>query len=252
MDFVTKYNLMKEAGIILTKILNELKNWVREGESLKKLNDLAEELIYDHQSEPAFKNYQAPFAKTKYPYTLCTSLNEVIVHGFPKANVYLKSGDLLKLDLGIKYQGVYVDSALTTYVEEISDEERKLILTTEKALKNAIKISLPGKTLGDIGWIIESTIEDGGFKVIKNLCGHDIGEYLHGDLQVLNFGDPGKGAKIEPGMFFTLEPMASLGSEFGIEEEEYIFKTEDGSKSAHFEVTLVILENGNEVLTPII
>lgn len=252
MDFLTQYNLTKEGGKILANILLTLEKEVKEGIELKKLDNLAEEMIRDAKAEPAFKNYKAPFAKTIYPYTLCLSLNEVIVHGYPKEKVYLKNGDIVKLDLGIKYQGVYVDSAMTTYVGEIDEQVKNLILTTKKALKNALQVALPGNTLGDIGWAIETTIEDEGFKVIKNLCGHDIGEYLHGDLQVLNFGDPGQGRKILPGIFFTIEPMASISSELAVAEDDYIFKTSDNSLSTHFEVTLVILENKNEVLTPII
>ncbi len=251
MDFQTKYNLMKTGGFILAEILKKLEKELKEGVELKKLDDWAEEMIRSYGAEPAFKNYRAPFAKNFYPYTLCVSLNDVIVHGYPQKGVYLKKGDVVKLDLGIKYEGVYVDSALTTFVGEVDEKVKELILTTKKALKNAIDVALPGRTLGDIGWSIETTIEDGGFRVIKNLCGHDIGEYLHGDLQVLNFGDPGKGKKLEPGMFFTIEPMASLSSELAEQEDDYVFKTKDGSISAHFEATIVILEDGNEVLTPI-
>jgi methionyl aminopeptidase len=252
MDFQTKYNLMKSAGAILTKVLLMLKNEVKEGVELKRLDDLAEEMIRDLGGEPAFKNYKAPFAKTPYPYTLCVSLNDVVVHSYPKEKVYLKNGDVVKLDLGVKYQGFYSDAALTTYVGEVSEEIKNLIETTKKALKNSIEIALPGRTLGDIGWCIETTIEDAGFKVIKNLCGHDIGEFLHGDLQVLNFGDPGKGKKIQPGMFFTIEPIASISSENAVPEDDYVYQTNDGSISTHFEVTIVILENKSEVLTPII
>jgi len=252
MDFQTKYNLMKTAGAILTKVLLMLKDEVKEGVELKKLDDLAEEMIRDLGGEPAFKNYKAPFAKTPYLYTLCVSLNDVIVHGYPQEKIYLKNGDVVKLDLGVKYQGVFADSALTTYVGEVSEEIKNLIYVTKKALKNSIEIALPGRTLGDIGWCIETTIEDAGFKVVKNLCGHDIGEILHGELQVLNFGDPGKGKKLEPGMFFTIEPMASISSENAVPEDEYVYLTDDGSISTHFEATIVILENKNEILTPII
>ena len=251
-DFQTKYNLMKKAGAILAEILKTLEKEVKEGIELKKLDDLAEEMIKGYGAEPAFKNYKAPFANLVYPYTLCISLNEVIVHGYPEKNKFFKNGDVVKLDLGLKYQGIYVDSALTTYVGKVPEKVKNLILTTKKALKNAIKIAKPGNTLGDIGWCIETTIEDADFKPIKNLCGHDIGEKLHGELQVLNFGDPGKGRKIKPGMFFTIEPMASISSERAISEDDYIYKTSDNSPSAHFEVTLAILENNNEVLTPIL
>lgn len=242
---------MKTAGAILAKVLLDLEKEIKEGVELKKLDDLAEEMIKSYGAEPAFKNYKAPFANKVYPYTLCVSLNEIIVHGYPEKNKFLKSGDIVKLDLGLKYQGVYSDAALTTYVGAISEEAKNLILITKKALKNAISVSKPGNRLGDIGWVIESTIEDAGFKPIKNLCGHSIGEELHGELQVLNYGEPGKGIKIESGMFFTIEPMASFGSSYAESIDDYIYKTQDNSLSAHFEVTLVVLEKSCEVLTPI-
>lgn len=252
MNFETKYYLMKTAGDFLAEILSNLQKELKEGVEPSYLDKLAEEMIRDFGAEPAFKGYQADFAKKPYPYTLCVSLNEVIVHGYPKKNIYLKNGDVVKLDLGIKYQGIYVDSALTSYIGEINKEEKQLIETTKNALLKAIEVALPGNTFGDIGYVIEKTIKDSGFKVIKNLCGHDIGEYLHGELQVLNFRESRKGKKIKPFMFFTIEPMASIGSEIAIQEDDYIFKTEDNSKGAHFEVTIVTLENKNEVLTPII
>lgn len=252
MEFQEKYNLMKTAGGILAKILNDLSKEIKEGLSLKKIDDLAEKMIFDYQAEPAFKNYRAPFAQSSYPYTICISLNEEIVHGYPSAQRYFKNGDVVKLDLGLRYKGVYVDAALTTYVGEVDEKTKDLILTTKKALRNAIGVALPNMTLGDVGWSIETTIEDNGFKAIKNLCGHDIGEYLHGELQVLNFGDPGKGRKILPGMFFTIEPMATFFKEYALARDDYIYVTEDGEISAHFEATLVILEKGNEVLTPIL
>ncbi len=252
MDFDTKYNLMKQAGFILAETLKQLKKEIKEGVELKKIDDLAEEIIRSYSAEPAFKNYKAPFSKKPYPYSICISLNDVIVHGYPEENVYFKNGDVVKLDLGVKYQGIYADAALTLYVGEVNETVKNLIETTKKALKNAIAVSLPGNRLGDIGWAIETTIEDAGFRVIKNLCGHDIGEYLHGELQVLNFGDPGTGVILKPGMFFTIEPMASISSENAVAEDDYVFRTDDGSISAHFEATLVVLENSNEVLTPII
>lgn len=251
MDFETKYNYMKEGGYILSKILKDLSMEIKEGLELKKIDDLAEEMIFSYGAEPAFKNYQAPFAQSAFPYTICVSLNEEIVHGFPSKNKYLKNGDVVKLDLGLKYKGFYVDAALTTFIGEIDEKIKKLIFVTYKALRNALQVALPDMTLGDIGWSIETTIEDEGFKVIKNLCGHDIGEYLHGDLQVLNFGDPGQGKKIKPGMFFTIEPMATFFKEYAIAKNDYIYVTEDKEVSTHFETTIVILPNKNEVLVPI-
>jgi len=251
MDFDEKYNLMKEGGKILARIINELKTEAKEGQSLKELDDLAEKLILDSGAIPAFKNYKAPFASKPYPYTLCTSLNEIIVHGYPKEDIYLKNGDVLKIDLGLKYKGYFVDAAITFGIGKISEEAKYLIEFTKKALIEAIKIIKPGIKTGDIGWKIESTIEDAELSVIKDFCGHDIGEYLHGNLEIKNFGNPGEGKLIKAGMFFTIEPMASLGSGEVERIDDYVFKTKDDSLSSHFEVTLVVLENKAEILTPI-
>jgi len=252
MSFEEKYTIMKEGGKILVEILKILSQEAKEGINLKKLDNLSEELIYSYGAEPAFKGYKAPFATHEYPYTLCASLNEIVVHGYPKENIYLKSGDVLKLDLGLKYQGLFLDSAITFFIGEAKEEVIYLIDVTKKALKEAIKIIKPGIKTGDIGWKIESTIEDAGLSVIKDFCGHDIGEFLHGDLQIFNFGDPGQGKIIKEGMFFTLEPMSSLGSGEVEKINDYVFKTKDNSISSHFEVTLVVKENGVEILTPII
>lgn len=251
MDLETKYNLMKTGGQILSEILFNLKENIKPGISGDKLDKLAEELIYSLRAQPAFKNYQAPFAQKPYPYTLCLSLNEVVVHGYPQKNLIIRENDVIKVDLGIYYQGVYLDSAFTIYLGD-DEKIKKLVETTKKALIETIKIIKPGITTGDIGWKIESTIEDNGFSVIKELCGHDIGEYLHGDLQILNWGDPGKGTIIKNGMFFTIEPMASLGLGEIEQVDDYIFKTKDNSPSTHFEVTLGVVNNKVEVFTKIL
>ena len=250
-DFETKYNLMKEGGKILSEILKIIKNNLQEGKTGEDLNKLAEELIYSFGAEPAFKNYKAHFANFPYPYSICLSLNEIIVHGYPTKDVVLKNGDVVKVDLGIKYKGFYLDSAFTTYIGQIDQETKKLIEITKKALKEAIKLAKPGNKLGDIGWKIESTIEDAGFSVIIDFCGHGIGETLHQEPEIKNMGNPGEGMTINPGMFFTIEPMASLGSNEIERIDDYVFKTKDNSTSTHFETTIVVLENTNEVLVEI-
>ncbi|MER3407209.1 MAG: type I methionyl aminopeptidase [Patescibacteria group bacterium] len=250
-DFETKYNLMKEGGKILSEILKIIKNNLQEGKTGEDLNKLAEELIYSFGAEPAFKNYKAHFANFPYPYSICLSLNEIIVHGYPTKDVVLKNGDIVKVDLGIKYKGFYLDSAFTTYIGQIDQETKKLIEITKKALKEAIKLAKPGNKLGDIGWKIESTIEDAGFSVIIDFCGHGIGETLHQEPEIKNMGNPGEGLTINPGMFFTIEPMASLGSNEIERIDDYVFKTKDNSISTHFETTIVVLENNNEVLVEI-
>lgn len=251
MDFEEQIVILKEGGIILTDILKSIKLAAKIGVNASDLNSLAEKLIAEAGAESAFKNYQPEFAKYPYPFALCVSVNEIIVHGFSTDDVIIKDGDVVKLDLGIKYKGFYTDAAITIGAGNISQENKKLISVVKMALQNGIKIAKAGKTFGDIGWVIESTILDAGFMPIKNLCGHDIGEFIHGNLQVLNYGDPGTSGKIKPEMIFTIEPMASISSDFGIQENDYIFRTQDNSVSAHFEATIAILEKETIVLTPI-
>lgn len=252
MSFQEKIEVMTEGGRILVEILKRLKQETRAGKNGSQLNQLAEALIHSYGCESAFKNYQPPFAKKPYPYALCLSLNETIVHGFPTKNTKIKDGDIVKLDLGLKYKNLYLDAAITVGVGEITPEAKKLIEVTRKSLRQAIKVAKPGQTVGDIGWMIESTLVDAGFTPIKNLCGHDIGEELHGQLQILNYGDPGTGAKIKPEMIFTLEPMAAVSSEYGRPENDFVFKTENGSVATHFEATVAITEKGNIILTPVL
>jgi len=252
MSFEEMYEKMSEGGKILTEILLTLKNEVAPGKEYFYFEKLALELIYDYKVEPAFKGYQAPFAHSKYPYALCFSPNEIIAHGYPEKGKYLKEGDIVSLDLGIHYQGVYLDAALTVGVGEISESKQKLIEVTKEALQNALKVAKPGMSTGDIGWAIEKTIKDAGFAPIKNLCGHDIGEYIHGDWQIFNFGNPGEGNLLPENIFLCLEPMATFQSEIAKQVDDYVFVTPDKLPSAHFEVTIVLFDQKNEVLTKIL
>lgn len=251
MTFQKKFEIMQEGGLRLAKILKRLTDEVKPGVKGEDLEKLTLELIKEAEAEPAFKNYKPPFATKPYPYALCLSLNEVIVHGYP-ANVVIKSGDVVKLDLGMRYKKFFLDNAVTITVGQVDKKTKGLVQATRRALNQAIAVAQPGKTLGDIGWAIEKTLIDAGYFPIKNLCGHDIGEVIHGDLQVLNFGQPGNGHRLEPGMVFTIEPMASFSTNYALAIDEFIFKTADDFPAAHFEVTLAIVESGNVVLTPIL
>ncbi len=252
MEFQEQVEIMREGGEILAGALAELKRATVPGKTGAELNLLAEDYIRSHEAEPAFKNYKPSFSKSAYPYTLCLSVNDIVVHGYPTAEVVLQEGDVAKLDLGLKFKGYYLDAAITTPVGRVSSEARRLIEATRQSLQQALKVTKPGRTLGDIGWVIESTLADAGFTSVKSLCGHDIGTYIHGDLQVLNFGDPGTGQKITPGMFFTIEPMGSIGSDHTIQDDDFVFRTENGSIATHFEVTLAVHDKGNYVLTPVL
>ena len=235
--------ILKEAGRMLAEIMERLKKEVRPGITTNYLNNFAEELIFKYGCTPAFKGYKG------YPYTLCTSVNEVIVHGIP-SDYKLKNGDILSLDCGLKYKGFYSDMAITMGVGNIPEEVNRLIKVTKKALKRGIKKAKPGNTIGDIGNTIQRYVESQGFNVVRDLCGHGIGKELHEDPQILNYGKRHTGEEIKPGMVFCIEPMVSAGSgEIKRAEDGYGFKTKDNSLSAHFEHMIAITENGPEILT---
>ncbi len=250
--FEEKIKIMKEGGNILKNIFQELEEYIRPGIPTLEIDRKAGEIFRKYNVKSAFKGYKPDFAKRPFLRNICISLNEIIVHGIAKNNQIIKEGDLVKLDIGIIYKNFYLDAAKTIGVGKISEKAKLLIEATKKALINAIDIAREGNTLGDIGFAIKNTIESYNFKVIKNLCGHDIGEYLHGNLQILNFGEKGKGLKLKRGMIFTIEPMASFSSEYAVQINDFEFKTHDNSLSSHFEVTVAILKEGNLVLTEIL
>ncbi|MGC8981729.1 MAG: type I methionyl aminopeptidase [Minisyncoccia bacterium] len=248
MNFEEKIRIMQEGGEILKKIFDEIVDYIKIGIKTKELDYLVEKLLIKFNVKSAFKNFKPSFSSKPYPANLCVSINEEIVHGIPSEKI-IKDGDIIKIDMGIIYKNLYLDSAFTLGIGNIEEKNKRLIEITKLALLKAINVAKNGNTLGDVGYEIQKTIEENGFKVIKNLCGHDIGEFLHGKLQVLNFGEKGKGIKIKEGMMFTIEPMASLGSNYAIQTDDFTFKTEDNSISSHFEVTLAILKDKNIVLT---
>lgn len=243
--------IMTEAGRRLAQIIEQLKREVKVGVTGMFLEKRARELIKKAKAKPAFLNYWPAGGRAPYPFSLCVSLNNVIVHGQP-GDFFIKEGDLVKLDLGIKYKGFFVDSAVTIGVGKISRLAQKLIKTTEKALAAGIAEAWPGKTLGDIGAAIESEARKGGFKVIRNLIGHGIGRNLHEEPPVLNFGKRGSGEQLAVGMVLAIEPMIAVGTEKIRQRPDDSFETADGSLSAHFEHTVAITEEGPVVLTKLL
>lgn len=251
-NFYEKIKIMKEGGDLLKKIFQEIEENIKPGVTTLEIDRKAGELFVRYDVKSAFKGYKPDFAKKPFPQNICISLNEIVVHGIAKKNQIIKEGDLVKIDIGIIYKNLYLDAAKTISVGKVSKKRELLVEATKKALINAIKVAKEGNTLGDIGFVIQNTIESYNFKVIKNLCGHDIGEYLHGNLQVLNFGEKGKGLKLKKGMIFTIEPMASFSSEYAFQINDFEFKTSDDSPSAHFEVTIAILKENSLILTEIL
>jgi methionyl aminopeptidase len=235
--------IMAQAGQILSRVIKELKNRVEPGITTQSLDKLAEELILNSNARPAFKNYKG------FPAALCASINEQIVHGVPSQRT-LKEGDILSLDLGVTYKGFCSDMAVTVPVGAISPEVGRLLRVTKKSLKRAIHRAKPGKTLGDIGQAIQTYIESQGFQVVKELCGHGIGQQVHEDPEVLNFGQRHKGLELKAGMVIAIEPMAVMGHP-GIKKgpDGSCYQTADNSLSAHFEHTVAVTDKGPRVLT---
>ena len=235
--------IMREGGKILAEIMKEVKKKAVSGVTTQSLNTFAEKLIKEKRGAPSFKNYKG------FPAALCTSVNEVIVHGVPSGYI-LKEGDVLSLDLGFYYKGFHTDMAVTFPIGDVEGETLRLIRETKKALKRGIKKTKIGNTLGDIGNTIERHVKKSGFVIVEGLCGHGIGREVHEEPQILNEGKRGKGMPLEVGMVFCIEPMLSRGSkEITASEDGIGIKTFDNSLSAHFEHTLAITEKGVLVLT---
>ncbi len=240
---------MKEGGKILASILKQVSNSVKVGITTKELDSIAYEMIIKANCKPAFLGYKPNSADTPYPATLITSINSEVVHGIPKDKI-LKNGDIISLDLGLNYQGVFLDHAITIGVGDINKKDKELIYVTQNALNEAIQCIKPGSTVGDIGYAIESYIKPYKFGIVRVLSGHGVGREIHEDPYIPNYGKKGKGAKLVPGMAIAIEPMITLGSEdVVLMQDGYTLKTIDNSKSAHFEHTVLITENGAEILT---
>jgi len=234
---------IRQSNVIVAEILEILRQKVDPGTDTLKLNEISEELALDRNARPAFKGYRG------YPYSLCASVNQQVVHGFPCKRP-LKEGDILSMDFGIFYQGYYGDAAVTVPVGNISSVAQRLIETTKEALFLGIEQAAPGKRLSDISHAIQSRAEAAGFSVVRKFVGHGIGKALHEDPQVPNYGTPGMGIRLKPGMVIAIEPMVNVGGyEVKTLEDGWTTVTKDGSLSAHFEHTVAITEEGPVILS---
>ncbi len=235
--------IIAEGGKILATVIRKLEEMAKPGITTLELDRAAEALILSMGAKPAFKNYEG------FPYSLCASVNENIVHGFPSKYV-LKDGDILKLDLGVLYKGYNTDMAVTVPVGNVSYEARRLINTTKKSLRLGIKKAKVGNTIGDIGNTVQRFVEDQGFGVVRDLCGHGIGKGVHEEPKIPNFGKRGGGENLVEGMVICIEPMVTMG-DYNITQSEdgYGYATRDKSLSAHFEHTIAITEKGPVILT---
>lgn len=235
--------IMREGGKILATVLTDLAKQVRPGLTTRELDTIAEGMIVSHGAKPAFKGYEG------FPFSLCVSVNENIVHGFPSSYI-LQEGDVLKLDLGVLHKGFNTDMAITVPVGNVSFEAKRLINVTKKSLRLGIKKAKMGNTTGDVGNTVQRFVEDQGFGVVRDLCGHGIGKTVHEDPKVPNYGKRGGGEPLVEGMVICIEPMVTAGSyELKTSKDGYGYATKDNSLSAHFEHTIAITKKGPVVLT---
>ena len=244
-------NSLREGGKRLAEVLKKVGGIANPGVTTTELNELAEKLIREGGDTPAFLNYTPDGADRPYPATLCVSVNDEIVHGIPNEDsLTLKEGDIVGLDCGLVHNGLILDSAITVSVGEISENIKRLMDATKGSLVAGISAARAGGTVGDIGNAIETYAKPYGYGIVRELGGHGVGERVHEEPHIPNFGNKGSGDKLVVGMVLALEPMLNEGSEnIILDEDGYTFKTADGKKSAHFEHTILITESEAEILT---
>lgn len=239
---------LRASGAILSRVLAALGETARPGVTLAELDKKARELLALEGARSAFLGYIPDGMSEPYPAAICASVNETIVHGIPGRR-RLEEGDLLSIDLGVVYRDYVTDGAITVPIGSVSAGARKLLHTTEEALKAGIRAARVGYTIGDIGQAVSAVVKKSGFSVVKGLTGHGVGFTLHEDPAVPNHGESGKGVALVPGLVIAIEPMVSMGSPFAIAEADNSFRTKDKSLSAHFEHTVAVTEHGTEILT---
>ena len=236
--------LMRHAGMLVSEMHKFIKPYIKAGVTPKKLDELCEKFILDNDAVPTCKGYEG------FPCALCTSVNDMVVHGIPN-NYKLKNGDIITIDVVIGYKGYQGDAAWTYAVGEVDDDKKYLMEHTEKALLAGLEAVKPGNRIGDISYAVQQYAESHHLGVVRELCGHGIGKDMHEDPEVPNFGVPNTGARLKPGMVICIEPMLTFGRrEVCVEDDEWTVVTMDGSDAAHYEHTVLVTEDGYEILTP--
>lgn len=243
-------DLLRESGRRLAHILEAVKREIRPGVSTKHLDIVAERLIRAGGDEPPFLHYTPYGAPMPFPASLCVSINDEIVHGIPSEERIIQEGDIVSIDLGLSHKGLITDAALTVSVGPVPQEVRMLIEETERALHEGIAAARPGGRLGDIGAAIDAVATNHHWGIVRELGGHGVGHAVHEEPYIPNYGKKGTGPMIKPQMVLAIEPMFILGNEqIRVMPDGYTVVTRDGALSAHFEHTIVITENGAEILT---
>jgi methionyl aminopeptidase len=234
---------MHRAGLIVHEVLTALRDFVRPGLTTMDLERFAEEKIAGGPGKPAFKGYRG------YPCSLCTSVNSEIVHGIPSPRRKLREGDIVSIDFGMEVDGYFADSAVTVPVGRIRPEAEKLLRVTRESLDRAIDKMRAGNRLGDVGNAVQSWVEQHGYSVVREFVGHGIGTKMHDEPNLPNYGEPGRGARLQEGMVIAIEPMVNAGRPEVRMQGEWVAETADGSPSAHFEHTVAVTANGPWILT---
>jgi methionyl aminopeptidase len=235
---------IKTSCLIVAEVLDRLIEHIKPGITTWELNAISEDLASKKHAKPAFKGYHG------YPFSLCTSVNEEVVHGMPSKQRRLKDGDIISLDFGVVFDGYYGDGALTVPVGEITEEAARLCAVTEASLYEGISKAISGNRLSDISHAIQDYVEQRGFSVVREFVGHGIGQQLHESPQIPNYGPPGKGIRLKPGMVLAVEPMINAGvPDVEIMEDKWTAVTRDRKLSAHFEHTVAVTEDGPRILT---
>jgi methionyl aminopeptidase len=235
---------MHRAGLIVWGALEKMRTMVRPGISTKDLDDFAETYTAERKARPAFKGYRG------YPSSVCTSINQEVVHGIPSPGRRLREGDILSMDFGVELDGYFADAALTVPVGKVAPEREKLLRVTRESLEHGIEKIRPGNRLGDISAAVQGWVEKNGFSVVREFVGHGIGTQMHEDPQLPNFGPPGQGPRLQEGMVLAIEPMVNRGGP-GVKvlDDDWTAVTADGSDSAHFEHTVAVTADGPWILT---
>ena len=238
--------LLRQAGKIVALTHEFLKPHIKAGISTKELDEMAEKFIRSQDAIPSFKGYGG------FPCSICTSINDVLVHGIPNSKNILKEGDIISIDIGANYKGYHGDSAWTYAVGKVSEEAMELMRVTEESLYKGLEQIKPGKRISDISNAIQTFVEDHGYGVPRDYTGHGVGTNLHEDPIVPNFGIAGRGPKIVSGMVIAVEPMVTLGDyHTRTLFDDWTVKTIDGKLTAHYEHTIVVTDEGYEILTKI-
>ncbi len=240
---------IRESCKIVAEVLQLVKNNVRPGVTTKELDQIAEDYILSNNAKAAFKGYSQGGSSVDYPASICTSVDDAVVHGIPGERV-LKEGEIISLDVGVNKNGYFGDAALSVGIGEISEEKKKLLEVTEKSLYLGIAQARVNNRVHDISEAVQQYVEANGFSIVRDLCGHGVGKFLHEDPAVPNFGRKGTGPKLRKGMTIAIEPMVNMGAyKVKTAPDGWTILTADGLPSAHFEHTIVISDNKPEILT---